>query len=534
MSDSSPNLERGQTHSGSGSRYRLLAVASIVPLLVFAALFAAGVPLGKPGTLTYLYSQLAGERLRASFPALLVAAALAGGVLLSADAAPRRRRWGAGLFYYGVICLGFWALTAPPAWRSQNTLNMSSPSHEGAFLLEAGAVARHGVVEYLTRFPLRAAQPPSTMKGTRIVSNPPGTTLLAHALTTFVDQNPAVTVALSRLAVQQAELPADILRLNVLALTFSSVLIVLWGLAAFPLVWLNAEFLPRHAALSVAGCTLVAPMTVLFVPGKDPAQLLTTAACLWLWLSARRWESACRAAAAGAALVLACLVSLVHIWLALIVLLATLWATERRARPNLFWRGILPALAAALLVGVLLRALAGFDFLATARAVAAAQLRVTRGDGAMPLAWQALGIPLFLLFCGPALWFFMLVAARSPRGAAPAPEPAPSADTPRATLDARRFGVGLVVLSTLVMLATVGFTNVETPRLWIPFLPLLLSGAATLAAHCHGRRWCTPSLMAALVVAQVCTAALQWCGMDMREAEMRLIDRPGAGPRLLN
>jgi hypothetical protein len=126
----------------------------------------------------------------------------------------------------------------------------------------------------------------------------------------------------------------------------------------------------------------------------------------------------------------------------------------------------------------------------------------------MPLAWQALVIPLFLLFAGPALWAMALW------------RPDRVVGDPN-----RRFAFALLALTLAAMLATVGFTNVETPRLWIAFVPLLMLGLALRlpAFAVGGLPW--RGLLAALVAAQLTASALQWSFMDMRETEMRLSEQ---------
>ncbi len=85
------------------------------------------------------------------------------------------------------------------------------------------------------------------------------------------------------------------------------------------------------------------------------------------------------------------------------------------------------------------------------------------------------------------------------------------------------------MVTGIVLAGTVGYTNMETPRLWIPFMPLLLIGLAAGVPMLRGAgqpgRWSNSKvrlLLAALVVIQVTAASVQWSLMDMRESEMRL------------
>jgi hypothetical protein len=263
----------------------------------------------------------------------------------------------------------------------------------------------------------------------------------------------------------------------------------------------------------------VTPATLLFSPGKDPAQLFSSALLIWLALTAYKRASILIAIAAGAAFVLGCIMSLVHVWIAAILLATVLReAAATRQSTRLLLRCVAPAIGGALAALVVLRVGADCDLLEIARTTAAAQAGVTRGPGAMPLLWQALGVPLFLLFAGPA---FLAALAACHRTSEPA-----CADG--------RFGRTLLLLTTIVAIATVGFTNMETPRLWIPLAPLLLLGAAlNIPAACASNRTAA-ALAATVVFVQITASAVQWSFMDMRESEMRLFHRPGEAARLFH
>jgi hypothetical protein len=75
------------------------------------------------------------------------------------------------------------------------------------------------------------------------------------------------------------------------------------------------------------------------------------------------------------------------------------------------------------------------------------------------------------------------------------------------------------------MLLTVGFTNLETPRLWIPFVPLLLLGSLLRIEALRQPSRRVALALAVLVATQVTAAALQWSFMDMRETESRLAEQ---------
>ena len=510
------------TDGSDGRRWQSLAVGALLPFVALALLFQLGVPLGRPGRFVYLYSQNVGWRLDAIPWALLIGVALAAGVWLMFGER-RGRRWaGAAVLVGGAIALGCWSYLAPPDHVAQHVFNMSSPSHDGAFVTEAlemdGDLRR-----YLSSYPERARTPPEQMRGTRVISNPPGMTLLAYALRRCVNPQAAWDWLLRErferekwedeaLARDEVAL-ADFRQHATVGLAFCWALTALWLLAG-PLFYAVGRlyFQPAPAA-AFAVCCLVTPATLLFTPGKDPGQLATVALPLLLWLLAWRRGAWLLAAASGVAFVGACMVGVIHAWTAAVVAGASLLSA--RHTPNglrrLLARGFGPAILGSVLAIGVLYVCCGLNVPATALAVARTQAEVTRGPDAMPVVWQLIGIPLFMLFAGPALWTGTLW--RVTRSSV--------VDTARD--EHRRFGMYLVVCCLLALAATAAFTNVETPRLWMPFAPLLLLGIALglKTFRQPARRDVLP--LVTLVLAQVAFSALQWAFMDMREAETRLL-----------
>jgi hypothetical protein len=528
----------GKPNVSAGTDWRrarlVLIVAALVPLAVTVLLRRNHVPLGCPSRFVYLYSPVAAYRLAAVPMAILLACVLALGTWLVS-----RRRWGLALVAIGGVALVVWAYVAPPHYRNQHIFNAESPSQDGAFVREALHVT--SVRAYLHDFPQRATAPSAAMRGTRVISNPPGATLVAIGVEQLVRRFPVLRAwALGPLVreLPPTESARALQDSQAVGLVFFWVLTALWAIAAAVLYGVGRWFLPPATAVAYAlGCVFT-PATLLLTPGKDPAQLLTIAVPLYLWLWAVRRDRVVPAVLVGLALPVVCLASLVHVWLAASVLAATWLSAEQRAR--CLRRLILPAGAAAVLGTLGLYLLGDINFIATARAVARAQAEVTRGPAAMPLAWQLLGIPLFLLFGGPAWWATTAWTilprlglgdgkkrgqARRERsackpdvgGAEPVPVFSPARDA--------RFGRYLVIATVAVMLATIGFTNLETPRLWIPFTPLLLLGTLLQLTALRRPERRTALLLALLVAIQVTAAALQWSLMDMREAETRLVEQ---------
>ncbi len=515
--------------AGGGHALYALLVTALLPLGVLFVLRAFDVPLGKPGKFIYRYSPLAVLRLAALPPALALGAVLAGGLwLLLRDRRVYRLLGGIALAG-ATLVLGSWIFTAPPQFRSQTFFNMLSPSHDGAFVIEAGYARRVGVRQYLRAFPQRTRTPPAEMKGTRVISNPPGATLLAVAVAEWLESSPALAGAVFRLVGEPDLSPKDRGRAT-FAMGYALALLICWLLAAPLLYCIGRLLLPPAPAAAFMVVCLVTPATLMFAPGKDPAQLLTVCACLYLWLLGWRRERPWAAAAAGAAAAGACLVSLVHVWIALVTLGATLLATPPAGRRRVV-RGLLLALGGFLAAAGALWLAADCNLPATAWAAARAQASVTRGPDAMPLAWQTLGVPLFLLFCGPGVLFPLAwVASGGARwgfadGGTPPPDALPDATQ-------RRLGGWLIVLAAGVMVATVGFTNVETPRLWIPFVPLLVLGALLRLPALARPTRAAATLLVALVFLQVAASAAQWSLMDAREAEFRLLLDATHAPRM--
>ncbi len=529
----------------------VLAAATLVPVAVQCVLFALRVPLGLPGKFTYVYSPVALWR-AAAVPWVLVAAVLlAAAVWMLAGETVGRRRLGLVLLAAGAVTLGGWSYLAPPQFASQHTFNMLSPSHDGAFLAEARRIP--DLRAYLSYFPERARTPPEAMRGTRVISNPPGATVLAVATRAALERWPALAGAVDWMIEPGGLEPVARRRVRE-ALAFSVVLLLMW-LAAVPVLYaVGRAFLPRAVAAVYAVCCVFTPATLMLSPGKDPAQLLTLGLPLLLWLRARGRGGVWPAMAAGAVFVAGCVMGLVHVWLALVVLAASAWA-ERVRIGELLVRGVLPAAAGAAGAVVLLAAGCGLNLPAAMQAVAAAQASVTRGPDAMPLAWQMLGVPLFLQFAGPALWFSLSFFfggrreggrdARAPRGDSSVPrggEGVRGARAPRQLSPftchsddvSARFGRGLLAAAAVVMVGTAGFTNAETPRLWIPFLPLILLGLLTQAAWLRGPTRSAAGVLAVLVGAQVIASAAQWVLMDMREAETRLLESEPGGARFFD
>lgn len=514
--------------SKSGDAVVLVCVA-LVPLALTFLLRLTEVPLGKPGTFTYLYSPDGiFERRVAQLPAALaIAVALACSIWLLCDSRRLRCVGGYALLCLGLFATGVWSLVAPPQWRSQLYFNMSSPSHDGAFLEESARLdPPGGALEYVRHFPERAGTRKEVMRGTRVISNPPGTTLLAYTMRDWSARSTFAKGAIDRLlAGEPPEVRSDF-RLRA-ALPFAFALQGIWLVGAVLFFFAARQLLDAPLAAALAVIVAVCPATLMFTPGKDPAQLCLVA--VQVWLGVRAWRDGGWVAAAGFGVVsaLAAFVGLVHIWVAILLAVAARFAWRRGGLASFALRYCLPAGCGALGVAFGLWLVWRVDLLGIIAAVAKAQSAVTRGPESMPWFWQTLGIPLYALFAGPALWFVALRGGKlegveaGPRAGCPH-HPESRAECPRHP-DAGRFGRALVVATAALMVVTVGFTNAETPRLWMPFQWLLLLGLTAYAAPRLNRRADRATLLAAVVLIHVAASAIQWSMMDMREAENRLL-----------
>lgn len=510
--DRSPATLDAQTRSIDRRDY-LLLLAFALPLLMHAMLFAADVPLGYLGRFHYRYSPVYIQRLLAGRMAFGLAVVVGVALVHTAATTRLRRAGGTVLALVVALALAIWSFFAPPLGVREHVFNAYTPSHDGAFVIEALTV--ESTTDYLAQFPERARQSPEEMMGTRVVSNPPGITLLAIAADRLLAANATLREWATRPLRDQSPNPIA-LHAGAVGLTLFWMLTGLWLLAAVPLYLAARLFLPHVGALFVAFIGVFSPMTLLFTPGKDPAQLLTVALPLWLWLLAWRRSSTTAAVAAGFTFALACVVGLVHVWIGAIVIGATLvhvGTIDSAAMRRVLLRGLLPALIGTALTWLVLWRVCGFNMIATARAVADAQSAVTRGPNAMPLIWQSLGVPLFMLFAGAGLWTLTLWWV------------IPPAPDDRTDDEPSRFGRWLLTLTLGVMLATIGFTNLETPRLWIPFVPLLTLGLALQLGTLRTVSRRHAALLGVLTAAHITAAVLQWTLMDPREAEYRLIER---------
>jgi hypothetical protein len=418
-----------------------------------------------------------------------------------------------------ALLLGLWAWSAPPAAGRQHMFNFMSPSQDGAFVIEARTAVTSGISSYLRHFNERLKTPEEQMRGTRVLSNPPGTTIIAKWTRQFWPG------AWGNGWIDRWMLPPDERSGEgaTWAIRMAFVMHAMWVLSIIPCYGLARQFLPPGGAAAAALIMWFNPSTVLFTPGKDPAQLLTVALMLWAGVASFRTRSAPVSSAlafvSGMILVAGTVLGLIHLWIALTCVLAMAWQSIRQrmggdtqAPARLILRQLLPAAAGAAAAVGLIDATTGWNVLSTLLAV---QRRFSEIQPTIRLdhrLWLLIGLPIFLLFVSPSLYALLALNVRR------------LLHPPQRK--SRGFG-RVLLICTLGMMAITYLLGVpyELPRLWVVFLPLLVLAASIDLPLMHGhnaahRAWKALALLAAV---NVIFTAVHWTRFDVRESEYRMI-----------
>jgi hypothetical protein len=494
-----------------------LVIGSGVPVLGLLALYLLGVPLGRRDYI-YPYSPLASIYLLRSLPIPILLAALLAALQRVGATEPGRARTGLAAAATLYLSIAAWTFFEPLSYRGRYIFELESPSHEGAFtnearmlrggMLAAGGASVNSPAEYLRQFPTLLARTPEEMRGTRVLSNPPGVTMMALATARLFDACPALAHWFERhLPGGEGEDPTYV-RWFAEDVFLAGWFHLAWMLAILPAYGLVRLWLPCVPAAVMAIGSVYNPATVNFTPGKDPAQLLTVMLFLYAWFAACLRRRPALGALAGIALVVGSLLSLVHIWIALIALAATLWHAMRGSIPrrHVLVNGAFPAVCGA--AGVVLLAWLAWSWSmpATFDAVRRRYMEIQGEVIARPLLWNLMGLGLFVLFAGPGMWVGAYWAARG-----------------RSVDAVGRLGSRLLICAGIVLLYTYLFANNrETPRLWIPFIPVLLLGLALRVPVFRSAEPRAARLLAALLVMQVTVTVIHRALLDVRETELRL------------
>ena len=477
--------------------------SSLLALGILFLLFLSDVRLGQ-GFFAVRYSPLPQWRLERTVVMLAVGACACG----AAWALAQRGR---GYLVTGYVLLasalaGFavFAWYGPPEPLSQHAFNMTSPSADGAFVTQAHAVAAIG--DYLRQFPdVTLRRTPKEMGGTRVLSNPPLTTALAYASGRAWGAREDAPGWLERQMVEQLGVEPRDAPVLAEGLRFSVVLCTLLALSGFAAYALGRVFLSSAGSAVFAVVVTFNPCTAHFAPGKDPAQLLTINLMIWAWFAAWKRESVTLAALGGAILTIGCTAGLIHAWVALAALAATLWQSRADRNPRPVLRNVL----AAAVGGAVVCAVAYFTIRWNIpRTLWAVTRRWTELQGTFDLdraTWYAIGLPIFLLFLGPGFWAPLGLSLRRPR---------------------LRFGMRLAACTAGVMLLIyfpLGMTY-ELPRLWVAFLPPLVLGLMSDRPlfHASGASPRAARALVWIVAVHVAFTSLHWTLLDARESEFRL------------
>ncbi len=497
-----------------------LVISFLLPLLCLIVARTSDIPLGGAGALVYRFSPSTGLRLIRALSLVPLAAGMAGVIWMLGSAQTRRpstARRALALAFAAVLaaCIATATFLIPPAPLLQHFFNMTSYSQDGAF--DAEARLGLSVRQYLKQFDHRLTLPISEMSGTRVLSNPPGTSLIAMGVRCWfpVQVNPPGWIE-RQLESDYGSVPSQF-PVHSAAVRFAIALQCLWLASAFFLYLLGRQFLSPAGSVLFALVAAFNPSTADFAPGKDPAQLLTISIMLWLWFLAwRKTGIICILVAAGSgmALVVGLAFGLIHFWIAMAVLMACLWQGARDG--CLRHVGLECALPAA--IGAILVVIAAWIFLdwnipvtllAVARRFSSLQSEAMHYNRA---AWFLIGLPIFLLFLSPGFCTpaWLILSRRAPA-------------THRAL-----FGRRLLICVITVMVVTyfAGVTY-ELPRLWVAFLPLLslaplIGRPLAVISSPRARR-----ALAALAIAQILFTAIHVSMMDARETEWRIATMRG-------
>jgi hypothetical protein len=294
----------------------------------------------------------------------------------------------------------------------------------------------------------------------------------------------------------------DALVTTMLTVQIAALLTLLWCAAAVVLYRTARMFLPPTGAMLFVLIAWLNPSAVHFVPGKDPMQLLTVGLMMWTALGAWKRDSPLLAAMFGAITILSATIGLIHIWIAVVLVVACMW--QAKSPKHFAIRQLLPAAAGSFATLLLIYLLFDWNVAKTLVTVWTRFSQIQKELALNRAIWFAIGLPIFLLFVSPSL---MLVGALRIRR--------------RRLLD---FGTRLAIVTTAVMAVSYMLgVAYELPRLWVVFLPPLTFGLMTASPLPHvkhdGR-----AMRAAIFIALIHLAftAAHWSMLDARESEHRL------------
>lgn len=352
----------------------------------------------------------------------------------------------------------------------------------------------------------RLQKTPEQMRGRRILSNPPGMTVLSVLAQRAVVASPKLKAVMVRtFGLEEAndtEEQTEFAGAMLLAVWMTA----LWGAGFFFAYALVRMWLSPLAAVVMAFACVVNPATLCYTPGKDCMQLLSVLAITCFCVKAYMQHRALYGALLGVVVPLSLLVGLIHLWVVAIVLGATLWDALGAAERRRDWiRSVAaPSVGGFAVTSVGLYLLLGWNVVRCTYRVGVRYGEIQLPIITEPPSWVLVGLPLFLLFAGPCLLAMLGIRRDVSDGGA-------------------ALGRRILLLTAVVMTYSYFFANnSETVRLWMPFVPLLLLG---MVAGRSIFRNDTPShraLVLVLAVLHISVTLGQWSLMDVRESEWRL------------
>lgn len=489
-------MPRDRTAQPRLSKRNWLAILLPPLMLVLAIVLLrqAGVPLGQ-GSFRYLYTPL--WRLRAAMlPTAFAGIGLLGWAvwLAGRDRLAAKPRVLATL---GVLAMCAFGLLAIPHPVYQNQFNSGSLSHDGAFVTEALGAPSAGA--YARVFAQRQQTSIQVMGGTRVLSNPPGVTYLALAVRAFWPEGFVESYVAEMLGIPVD----DVARVGAFGLKVFAVLAAFWPLAAPAMYAAARRLLPPAPALAATAVAVFAPSCIEFAPGKDVAQVLISAlillgACLAFPAKNKApGKPALGGAILGGAAATGVFSGLLMAWVALA---AALWAALalRRQWPALL-RFALGGGLGLVALGAAIYLATGYDIATGSLSVAAAFAKVQPQIAVDRATWYAIGLPLALLFAPAGAFSVLLLRARAKRDWT------------------------LLGITCATMLATyVLGVPYELPRLWAPFLPMLVLGAFLAAPLAHSPSRRAAHVLAIIAGLSMTAAVIHWAHLDPRESETRI------------
>lgn len=283
-------------------------LVAAIGLTAFSILYVvAELPTGGSGQLTELYADQPGWIMAVWSVAPAVAIILLGlGLSHPAGSSvhdQRFRRWIPWL----LVAVSFWSLKSAihlrVAGSASNDFYFTAATGPGAFTAQAMKIENAG--DYLLHFPETGGRHWSEFGGTRVISNPPGVTLLIYGCRRLLEACPGLLEFYTEEPPPRQDASSEVKRnylLRGLTQFAADVFLALAALGMAPLWWLAQALLPPEKAPMAATLAVFIPSLYVYSYCKDAFQMSMT---LWFWWSVHRaWfgKSAAASLSAGVCL----------------------------------------------------------------------------------------------------------------------------------------------------------------------------------------------------------------------------------------